>query len=168
MATAVSFADGLVDRRTRMRTLEAAVVAHRLLAPEAIDPFRQVPLSADATTLVDLIADDPACSRSALVSYARARLRLAWAAGAVSTESCRAVIRLALTVSRTSVGDLASVGSFSHVVRLLASIRHDESEAPAPIAQHRATTQPEPLQTKRTIDARPESPARVLTSTSSR
>lgn len=168
MATAASFGDGLLDRATRLHTLEAAVVAHTLLATEAIDPFRQLPLSAEGTRLVDLIADDPMCSRAGLVSYARVHLRLAWAVGAVSTESCRAAMRLALTVSRTSVGDLASVGSFPHVVSLLASIRHDASEAPGPNAQRRATTRPETLQTRRTSDARPESPMPVRNSASSR
>lgn len=123
----IDLAEMVLDRTTRARALEIALLGHVLIDAKAPHRIGAVPLSAAAMMLVGLIQQDHTASRAALVAYARIQLRLLHAVGVVDRSRCRDVLRLASHASRVSVGDLAGVGQIENVARLLWSIRDDEN-----------------------------------------
>lgn len=116
-------ADALIDRATRSRACETALVALVALDPGAIAFYDGVMLSPETILLLDIILERPSAVRAAFLPTIRAALNEAHAFRDVDDSLCRDVMMLAESAAAVTVADLASVGSLVDVVTMLRDVR---------------------------------------------
>ena len=113
-------ADLMVDRRSRARACELAIIAHALLDPGSVRFRDAIFVSREAALVLDAIVDQPETARVALVATVQVAARCRRNVDRIAVETMREAGRLAREAETVTIMDLAAAGSLDIVVMLLA------------------------------------------------
>ena len=122
--------DQILDRETRARALECAILSRLLLDPRSLDGYGQIELSDEAQFIASVIANHPSTASRGLLSSVEHAITID--AGPTNPSELNVaryarIEDMARDVDRLPVGEVALAGALLDVVLLLGSVRADDA-----------------------------------------